>query len=323
MFIFDIYANNVVSSTLYPLPSTLYPLTLMPSPPLCQTIRYQPHVLAGSFSRRLSGRRAPGKPHPYGSYPWYSTWMVDQGPFRVREVEGAWLELEGPVAVVLPPYSGDRIDLPVSTLFSWVEWGVVNLRRIPRTGGGPAGKYLPGKEQPSPQAVWGVELPLLVPDSLLEATRTMLFRVNTLWWRTPFHHLQANAELARWLSQLVLSAADTPTDGTQSFAGLQEEVKVLKDALGQGVGIREWAALVGIHPRTLHRRCLETLNRTPHQVLSQVRLERAEELLLQPDVTVPVIAHNCGFANREAFSRWFVKERGMAPVQWRKRLMEG
>ncbi len=293
----------------------------MSKPLLCTTPRYQPHVLAGSFSRRQSGRRSPGKPHPYGSYPWYSTWVIDQGPYRVRDTQGEWCEREGPSSVVLPPYSGDRIELPVSTLFSWVEWGAVGHRRIPRTGGGPAGKYGPGKEQPPAHEIWGVDLSMWVPDALLEATRTMVFRVNILWWRGAFYQLQAHAELARWLS-LLLQAQVEPVCSSDSFRGLEEEVKVLQDGLSQGIGVGEWAALLGIHPRTLHRRCLEHQNGTPHHILDRVRLERAEGMLLQPGTPIPAITKSCGFATREAFSAWFCKQQGIPPVEWRRMMLD-
>ena len=288
---------------------------------LCNTLRYQPHVLAGSLSRRQSGRRAPGKPHPYGNYPWYSTWVVDQGPFRYRTEDGNWKDLEGPMAVVLPPHSGDRLELPVSTLFSWVEWGAIGFRRVSRQGGGPATKYVRGKEQPPSSQIWGVDLPTVLPESLFELTRTMIFRVNTLWWRTRFHQLQADAELARWISLLV-QAGQEAKGSHEEFTGIEEEVKVLRDSLSQGIGVGEWAVLLGVHPRTLHRRCEQNRKETPHQILNRVRLERAEVLLLQPEASIPEVAKSCGFATREAFSSWFAHQKGESPGRWRRSVFQ-
>lgn len=290
------------------------------SPPLlCTTPRYSPHILAGSLSRRQSGRRSPGKPHPYGDYPWYSTWVVEQGPFRVRMDDGKWKVLEGPSALVLPPFSGDRLDLPVSTLFSWVEWGALSLRRISRIGGGPASKYLPGKKQPDPESIWGVKIPVVLPSPLYELTRTMLFRTNTLWWRGMGYSLQADAILAQWLAQLVVHVQEASPDSQSQFEGLEQEVVVLQEALSHGAGVKEWASILEVHPRTLYRRCQSALQCSPHDVMNQVRLERAESLLLRPDATVLHVAKECGFSTRESFSQWFTTQTGEPPVRWRRK----
>jgi AraC-like DNA-binding protein len=286
--------------------------------PICETVRYHPHVLAGAVGRRQSGRRAHGRQYPYGNYPWYSTWMVDQGPFRVQEAGGRWTTRQGPVAVVLPPYSGNRIDLPSSTLYSWVEWGAVAMRRIPRQDGGPAMRYPPGKEQPGPEKVWGAPLPLFVGPDLLETTRTLLLRVNTLWWRAGAFRLRADAELGVWISRLLCAEA-AGAAGVES-ASEGEDIRVLRDALDQGIGVGDWAGLLGIHPRTLHRRCRDHHHATPHEVMNRVRLEVAESLLLDPGRDIPDAAKRCGFSTREAFSAWFARQTGHPPGRWRQRL---
>jgi AraC-like DNA-binding protein len=148
----------------------------------------------------------------------------------------------------------------------------------------------------------------------------MMFRVNTLWWRSPLHRLQADAELARWIPRMLLEAPEASMPEANELA---DELAVLRGALNQGIGVRDWAALLGLHPRTLARRCRESTGLTPHQVLDQVRLQRAEVQLLQPEVPIPHIARNCGFATREAFSAWFSKCKGCAPVQWRNRVSKG
>jgi AraC-like DNA-binding protein len=264
----------------------------------------------------MNGRRAPGLAHPYGSHPWYSTWVIDQGPYRVKEHAGGWVKGEGPAAVVLPPFSGGRIDLPGSTLFSWLEWGAVAMPRVARQGGGGAHKYPPGRAQPEPMEVWGMNVPMIVPEALVDATRTMLFRVNTLWWREGAHRLRADAELALWISQWLL--AGSTVDASPRREPLEPDIRVLKENLDQGIGVREWAALLGIHPRKLHRRCESVTGCTPHRLLDRIRLERAESLLLDLGEEIPTIAKQCGFSSREAFSTWFAKRTGQPPGRWRR-----
>ncbi len=285
-----------------------------------QGLAYQPHVLAGSGGRRQSGRRSPGPPKPYGSYPWYSTWLVDQGPFQLKNEQGQWLEMEGPAAILLPPYSGDRIILPVSTLFSWVEWGVLATERVERVGGG-AWKYPGDEEQPSPEEIWGEPLPLLLSEVQLAATRRMMFRVNGLWWRSDWHRLQGDAELALWIAGLMLpkgiqqAVSDIFPEASSAFV---KQIELLDQLLDSGMNIQGWAGALELNARTLSRRCHAETGLSPSQVLEQLRSVRAQEYLRDPDQRISSVARRCGFETREAFSAWFRRRFSEPPARWRQ-----
>jgi AraC family transcriptional regulator len=57
---------------------------------------------------------------------------------------------------------------------------------------------------------------------------------------------------------------------------------------------------------------------TPHQYLIQQRIERAKQVLRQPDKTIADIAMDCGFANPSHFAKHFRKYTGVTPKQFRK-----
>jgi AraC family transcriptional regulator len=57
---------------------------------------------------------------------------------------------------------------------------------------------------------------------------------------------------------------------------------------------------------------------TPHQYLIQQRIERAKQLLRQPDKTIADVAMDCGFANPSHFAKHFRKYIGVSPKQFRK-----
>lgn len=57
---------------------------------------------------------------------------------------------------------------------------------------------------------------------------------------------------------------------------------------------------------------------TPHQYLIQQRIERAKQLLRQPDKTIADVAMDCGFANPSHFAKHFRKYTGVTPKQFRK-----
>lgn len=55
--------------------------------------------------------------------------------------------------------------------------------------------------------------------------------------------------------------------------------------------------------------------------LTSLRIERAQDLLRNPELTLSAIATDCGFANERYFSTVFKKSVGCTPGQFRKRLM--
>ena len=56
----------------------------------------------------------------------------------------------------------------------------------------------------------------------------------------------------------------------------------------------------------------------PHRFVTLCRLERAKELMLEPDVSLRQIATDCGFADQAHFSRIFLRFVGVSPARWRR-----
>ncbi|MCY7323926.1 MAG: AraC family transcriptional regulator [Phormidesmis sp. CAN_BIN36] len=57
---------------------------------------------------------------------------------------------------------------------------------------------------------------------------------------------------------------------------------------------------------------------TPHQYLIQQRVERAKQLLKQPELTIAHIAIKCGFANQSHLAKQFRQHTGLTPKQFCK-----
>jgi AraC family transcriptional regulator len=57
---------------------------------------------------------------------------------------------------------------------------------------------------------------------------------------------------------------------------------------------------------------------SPHQWLMKRRVERAKNLLREPDLRLAEIAQTCGFADQSHFARVFLKREGCSPGRWRR-----
>ena len=284
---------------------------------------YAPHVLSGAEARRQSGRRSPGLNRPSGCFPWYTTYMIDQGPFTLNDPERGRIQGDGPAVICLPPLPRASVRIPSSTLFSWLEWGAVRLPLCARETINASRKYPDGYAQPPPEEVWGRPMPLLLPGHCTRPTAGMMVRVNASWWKGAAERMLANAELALWIAQWLFPppAGSSPRPLSELFPNAGEtflnNVQVLEKGLSLGLDIQDWASALDISPRTLQRRCQKETGQTPQEILDTLRLQTAEHLLRNTKEPLRNICRRCGFAGASAFSAWFAQKTGFPPSQWR------
>ena len=58
--------------------------------------------------------------------------------------------------------------------------------------------------------------------------------------------------------------------------------------------------------------------RTPHQYLTQCRIENAKKLLWNTEIDIIEIAERCGFSSQQHFNKVFKKETGTTPLVYRR-----
>ncbi|HET7153235.1 MAG TPA: AraC family transcriptional regulator [Candidatus Kapabacteria bacterium] len=64
----------------------------------------------------------------------------------------------------------------------------------------------------------------------------------------------------------------------------------------------------------------KTYNKTPHQYLTEQRIERAKTLMANSDMTITDICYAVGFESLGSFSTLFKKHAGCPPLEFRERL---
>jgi LacI family transcriptional regulator len=70
--------------------------------------------------------------------------------------------------------------------------------------------------------------------------------------------------------------------------------------------------------RTLERRFMEKLGRTPYEEITRVRMDMAQRLLRETEETLPRIAERCGFCTPQALNYVFRKVVGNTPAAYRR-----
>lgn len=122
---------------------------------------------------------------------------------------------------------------------------------------------------------------------------------------------------------VVVTPTGIHTRGSTDFYRVSDEriqraVGFMRDHLGEAVGIDAVVRAIGMDRRAMERLFRAQLNRSPKQVLTDMRTDRARELLGQSNLRIGEIAEHCGFSASEQLATAFRKRFGKTPRQWRR-----
>lgn len=92
----------------------------------------------------------------------------------------------------------------------------------------------------------------------------------------------------------------------------------LRAHLTEGVRLSDVARQVGLSPDHFWRCFKQETGRTPQQYQLLARIERVEELLTDPNITLSTASERAGFSSQSHMTRAFKKHIGITPARWRR-----
>lgn len=112
--------------------------------------------------------------------------------------------------------------------------------------------------------------------------------------------------------------SDSPGQGTgdRTYSGQVKQL-LLKHEFAS-LNVEQIAAELRVVPDTLRKACLRERGQTTVQYITELRLERARELLKQTPYKIFHIATASGFRSEKHFLRLFKKVHGLTPTEWRQ-----
>jgi len=97
-----------------------------------------------------------------------------------------------------------------------------------------------------------------------------------------------------------------------------EAIRALRKAACSGVSIGELLKTVPVSRSMLERRCRELLGRSPREEMFRLRIQAAQSLLRDTELTGDQIAHRTGFRSAPYFCTSFLKATGCTPGAYRQ-----
>ncbi|MDP3069987.1 MAG: DNA-binding transcriptional regulator [Opitutaceae bacterium] len=97
-------------------------------------------------------------------------------------------------------------------------------------------------------------------------------------------------------------------------------MRCIREQACGGLQVADLLAQFRVSRSVLYRRFHDSLNRSPHDEILRVQLERAKRLLDESDFTLERIAELCGFQHSEYLSVAFRRKLGLTPGEYRRQL---
>lgn len=104
------------------------------------------------------------------------------------------------------------------------------------------------------------------------------------------------------------------------LAGWQKNVVLdyIEEHLGDDISLMTLAELARLSPFHFARAFKQSFAMPPHRYLTTRRLERAKNLLAEPQLSVTEIGAKIGFSDTSSFSSAFRKNTGLTPTEYRR-----
>jgi AraC family transcriptional regulator, transcriptional activator of pobA len=122
------------------------------------------------------------------------------------------------------------------------------------------------------------------------------------------------AKRIRWLSEN--SKPARPASGAYLFLRFRA---LLEERFKESHSVRDYAATLGTSGKKLANCCKSTAGRSSEEIIRDRVLLEAKRLLFHSDMTVQEVAYHLGFRDPYYFTRFFKKNAGCAPREFKQR----
>lgn len=162
-------------------------------------------------------------------------------------------------------------------------------------------------------------IPLCFTSRMADAYPPILEKLAQALFRTdPGAVLEQKMLLYKLLLTMHKDAVEA-TAATAADAAVETVQQYLEQNLCTETSLEQLGELTGYHPLYLQRVFKQATGTTPHAYQTQLRLQKARELLMLTAQPVSAIAMQCGYGSVSHFTGLFRRHFGCTPLGFRKR----
>lgn len=178
----------------------------------------------------------------------------------------------------------------------------------------------PAGRQPAPREVWGVDLPVRIPEMLASQCMLTMELIRNEHWQRPAVYARACGRLGLLLSELAAEvSASRPAGGSATGYWANRVERLVRDRQATLPTVTRLARSMGVTREHLSRCYRQETGITLSKRLDEERWRRAADMLANTDAAVGVVARLVGYRRSESFAQAFRKVRGMTPTAFRRR----
>jgi AraC family transcriptional regulator len=112
----------------------------------------------------------------------------------------------------------------------------------------------------------------------------------------------------------------TANSASRMPAWVEKIKQFIQEGYKQRLSLDELSKVAGVHPVHLSRQFPKYFKVSLHYYVSQVKIQKATQLLQNKEYTLYQVAHHCGFSDPSHFNRCFRRITGLNPSEYRKLL---
>ncbi|MEQ9461226.1 MAG: AraC family transcriptional regulator [Phycisphaeraceae bacterium] len=277
--------------------------TIPPMPPeqavldICARLFRHEHPVVDVIARRLSG---PIDVQPHAHREGLQLVVLRRCAGRTMAA-GVWVGVSG--TTLMASYPGDRHGYELRPSAAAAEMIVIKLAMTPA--------WPASRARPWPAVLTGIT----EPPRLTEAIDRLRRDVRPVGASVPSWVADAAVVLCAWVRD---DEPGTPVPASEeSDPAIQAALSLIEEHPAEPPTLEQMAAAAHLSPRQFARRFERAVGRTPHEYVSQRRLERAKALLFDERHTGEQVARAVGFSSQATFTRWFRQHTGKTPMQYR------
>ena len=281
------------------------------------TSSYAPTVLCGTH--QLQKARVVHHWHHFyrliaGTGGWHQVHLDGGAPTDIGE-GGVYL---------LPGGVDPVIEAGANSTGTILAFSVTPCAMKPVASGRPMVPVDPDHRQPSPRAVWDIDLPVVLEEELARELVPMIRLVHKTWWLDEWHKFQADMRLAEILERIVMhyrpkaAVQDHGLDDAESDFLIGRVLSVVERSLSSIRTVEDLATMVGMGVDHFAHEFRRQAGQSPAAFLRERRLDEAETLLRTTQQSPRLIALSLGWASQNTFNRAWKRRHEMAPLAWRR-----